>query len=185
MNSRWSLRIKSQCQQEFACTGTHQSRCKDLRGVWPCVCWGRRWRLDVEAILKINNNGIDCFRGITPVCQRLSRLFTKTALQWSTENFLLISHLASSHGVPLSKNSDGTSLLYLKGCVTWLSGEGNQDSAEMAVKEPLVRMLKADRPWALRAPAVIYYRAKRTPGLLCGVQAVIANHAHQWLFQGL
>lgn len=62
----------------------------------PVFVKGRRWKLDVEAILKINYNGIDCFREVTLVCQRLGRLFTKMTLQWTMENFLLISHLGNS-----------------------------------------------------------------------------------------
>lgn len=64
----------------------------------PVFVKGRRWKLDVEAVVKINYNGIDCFRGVTLLCQRLGRLFTKMTLQQTMEDFLLISHLANSHG---------------------------------------------------------------------------------------
>lgn len=58
---------------------------------------GRRWRLDVEVILKINYSGTYCFREITLVCQGPGRLFTRMSHEWTMEYFLLISHLANSH----------------------------------------------------------------------------------------
>lgn len=89
------------CQEGFACTGTQQSP-RGTSGTWELFVQGRRWELDVEAILGINDNGVDCSWLVHQ---------NNSTKPWRIlfSNFLLMSHLrnpqGASCGTPCARHS--------------------------------------------------------------------------------
>lgn len=57
---KMKLQDQSRCQRGFACTGTQQSPCGTSGEFGSVFVKGRRWELDVEAILAVSDNGVDC-----------------------------------------------------------------------------------------------------------------------------